>query len=147
MELDRDFNEFVASFIAHDVRFLIVGGYALAVHGVPRATGDLDTWVVMSDENSERIMDALRDFGFGAVGIEAEDFKRSESVVQLGFPPFRIDILTTIDGVQFEQAWARRVEVEIGGLLIPFIGRDDLIANKIAVGRPQDVADVRRLTE
>lgn len=145
MDLDKDFSEFVESFIAHEVRFLIVGGYALAAHGLPRFTGDLDAWVWVDAANSERIVTALKDFGFGDVGITVSDFARENSVVQLGFPPHRIDILTSIDGVKFNDAWDRRVIVSVAHLEIPFISREDLIVNKRTVGRPQDIADVERL--
>jgi len=147
MELDKDFSEFVELCIAHDVRFLIVGGYALAAHGLPRATGDLDAWVFAGRANAERILAVLEDFGFGEVGVVLEDFEGKNSVVQLGYPPFRIDILTSIDGVDFEAAWLRRVEVRVGNVVVPFIGREDLIANKKAAGRPQDLVDVDRLTK
>ena len=147
MELDKDFKEFVELFIAHDVQFLIVGGYALAAHGLPRATGDLDAWVWANEDNAKRIIEALDEFGFGEVGVTISDFERADSVVQLGFPPYRIDILTSVDGVSFEAAWANRVVVDIDQMTVPFIGRADLIANKIAAGRPQDIADVQRLTQ
>ncbi|NQW59888.1 hypothetical protein HQ459_03815 [bacterium] len=147
MELDKDFNEFVELFIAHDVQFLIIGGYALAAHGFPRATGDLDAWVWASDTNAAKIITALDAFGFANVGISVSDFLREDSVVQLGYPPYRIDILTSIDGLEFAEAWASRVMVRINNMDVPFISRDDLITNKTAVGRPQDIADVQRLTE
>lgn len=147
MELDKDFKEFVELFIAHDVQFLIVGGYALAAHGLPRATGDLDAWVWANEDNAKRIIEALDEFGFGEVGVTVSDFERADSVVQLGFPPYRIDILTSVDGVSFEAAWANRVVVDIDQIKVPFIGRADLIANKTAAGRPQDIADVQRLTQ
>lgn len=147
MELDKDFSEFVESFIEHDVRFMIVGGYALAAHGLPRATGDLDAWVWIDPANAQRIVAALRDFGFGQMEISESDFTRSDSVVQLGYPPYRIDILTSIDGVEFEEAWDRRLTVELQGLSVPVIGRNDLIVNKRAAGRRQDLADVERLTK
>ena len=146
MEFDPDFREFIESFIAHDVRFLIVGGYALAAHGLPRATGDLDAWVWLGGDNAERIVAALDDFGFGGLGLSANDFESSGRVVQLGDPPYRIDILTSIDGVAFDDAWERRLAVPLGELTAPFIGRADLVVNKRAAGRPQDVADVDRLT-
>ena len=147
MELDKDFNEFVELFIAHDVQFLIIGGYALAAHGLPRATGDLDAWVWATDANATKIITALNAFGFANVGISVSDFLREDSVVQLGYPPYRIDILTSIDGLEFAEAWASRVMVRINNMDVPFISRDDLITNKTAVGRPQDIADVQRLTE
>lgn len=146
MQLDQDFNEFVGLFLDNDVRFLIVGGYAVAAHGLPRLTGDLDAWIWVGDDNASRVIQALAEFGFGTLGLTVDDFNHRDSVVQLGYPPHRIDILTDIDGVSFESAWEQRIEVEIGGRSVPFIGRDDLIANKRASGRPQDVADVARLT-
>lgn len=138
-------NEFVGLFLDHQVRFLIVGGYALAAHGLPRLTGDLDAWVWISDENASRVIRALTDFGFGSLGLTADDFNRPDSIVQLGYPPYRIDILTEIDGVSFDAVWDRHIEVEIGSRRVPFIGREDLITNKRTSGRPQDIADVARL--
>ena len=147
MDLNPDFNEFVASFVDNDVRFLIVGGYALAAHGLPRYTGVLDVWVWVDAENAQRVVAALTSFGFGSLGLEADDFTRPDVVVQLGYPPLRIDVLTSIDGVRFEAAWPRRLIIPIDGLDVPFISRDDLIANKRAADRPQDRADVARLLQ
>ena len=146
MQLDPDFREFVASFNEHEVRYLIVGGYALAAHGLPRATGDLDAWVWVNDQNAERILEALHAFGFGGLGLTAGDFDHPDAVIQLGYPPYRIDILTSIDGVAFEDAWERRISVDVDGLHLDVISRDDLVRNKIAADRPQDRADVHRLT-
>ena len=146
MELDKDFNEFVELFLEHNVRFLIVGGYALAAHGLPRATGDLDAWVWIKPENAQNIMRALNAFGFQNLSLTESDFSKEDSIIQLGYPPFRIDILTSIDGVAFDQAWEKKIVVELNGMNVPFIGRDDLITNKKAAGRPQDIADVSRLT-
>lgn len=146
MKLDKDFNEFVALFVASDVRFLIVGGYALAAHGLPRATGDLDAWVWSNPENAAKVRSALEEFGFSGLGITTDDFSRTDSIVQLGYPPYRIDILTSIDGVEFDAAWDNRLMVDLDGVEVPFISRTDLIVNKRAAGRPQDVADVKRLT-
>ena len=146
MELDKDFNEFVELFLEHNVRFLIVGGYALAAHGLPRATGDLDAWVWVNPENAQNIMRALNAFGFQNLSLTESDFSTEDSIIQLGYPPFRIDILTSIDGVAFDQAWEKKIVVELNGMNVPFIGRDDLITNKKATGRPQDIADVSRLT-
>lgn len=147
MEFDQDFNEFVALLGRHNVRYMIVGGYALAAHGLPRATGDLDAWIWTDPDNADRMMKALDEFGFGGLGIEHADLVSPDCVVQLGFPPYRIDILTHISGVEFEAAWTRHIEVSLGDVIVPFIGRDDLIVNKRATGRPQDVADVLRLTQ
>ncbi|CAN5779391.1 nucleotidyl transferase AbiEii/AbiGii toxin family protein [soil metagenome] len=145
MDLDRDFREFVGSFIGHEVRFLLIGGYALAAHGLPRATGDLDTWVWLDRDNASKIIAALDEFGFGSLGLSVDDFVEPEIVVQLGYPPHRIDIITSIDGVDFDDAWERRMMVNVGGVEVPIIGREELILNKIAAGRPQDLADVARL--
>jgi predicted nucleotidyltransferase len=146
MELDKDFNEFVELFLEHNVRFLIVGGYALAAHGLPRATHHLDAWVWVNPKNAQNIMRALNAFGFQNLSLTESDFSKEDAIVQLGYPPFRIDILTSIDGVAFDQAWEKKVVVELNGMKVPFIGREDLIANKKAAGRPQDLADVSRLT-
>jgi hypothetical protein len=142
--LDQDFNEFVRLFLDNDVRFLIVGGYAMAAHGLPRYTGDLDTWVWINEQNAERILNALVAFGFGSLDISVEDFQKPNTVLQLGFPPHRIDVLTGIDGVSFDDAWQRRVIVDVEDIQLPFISREDLIANKRAAARPQDLADVVR---
>jgi len=147
MRLSRDFNEFVASFLNHDVQFLVVGGYALAAHGLPRYTGDLDVWIALNHENASNVLDALTAFGFGDVGLTIDDFLVPDRVIQLGNPPLRIDILNSIEGVTFEQSWERRMDVELDTVVVPFIGRDDLIENKRTANRPQDVADVIRLTE
>ncbi len=145
MDLSRDFNEFVGYFIAHDVRFLIVGGYAVAAHGHPRYTKDLDVWVRVDRDNGDRILAALDDFGFGDLGLTIDDFLADETVVQLGREPQRIDVLTFITGVDFDEAWERRVLVEVQGLMIPVIGRSDLRQNKLATGRPRDLADAADL--
>ena len=121
MELDKDFNEFVELFLEHNVRFLIVGGYALAAHGLPRATGDLDAWVWVNPENAQNIMRALNAFGFQNLSLTESDFSKEDSIIQLGYPPFRIDILTSIDGVAFDQAWEKRIVVELNGMNVPFI--------------------------
>jgi hypothetical protein len=147
MQLDRDFKEFVASFIDSDVRFLIVGGYALAAHGAPRFTGDFDAWVLVDPENADRVVRALDEFGFGGLGLTSADFSSPDVVVQLGYPPHRIDILTSIDGVEFSDAWSSRMVVRVDEVEIPFIGRNELLANKRAAGRPQDLADVAALEQ
>jgi hypothetical protein len=146
MKLDKDFNEFVELFVAKDVRFLVVGGYALAAHGYPRATDDFDAWVWANSENAEKIIEGLTEFGFGKLNLSADDFTTLDRVVQLGYPPYRIDIITSISGVEFDTAWANRLVVDVDGLQVPFIGRDDLLANKRATGRPKDLLDVEYLT-
>lgn len=145
MELNRDYQEFLQSFVSRDVRFLIVGGYALAAHGHPRYTKDLDVWVWADPSNSSRIIEALEDFGFGDLGLSAGDFEQAGVVVQLGREPQRIDILTFATGLEFADAYERRMLVEIGGLEVPFVSLDDLRANKRAAGRLRDLADLEDL--
>ena len=141
---NRDFREFIALLNSSGVKFLIVGGHAVAFHGHPRFTGDLDVWIATHPGNAARVQRALKDFGFGNL-FKAEDFSRPGYAIQLGRPPYRIDLLTSIDGVQFAAAYKRRKTVKAGGLKLPFIGLDDLLANKRAAARPQDSADVSKL--
>jgi hypothetical protein len=124
---------------------MVVGGYALAAHGRPRYTGDIDFWVKPTERNAARLIAALNQFGFGAVGLTLADFTRSNSVVQLGYPPSRIDLLTSIDGVDFEAAYVRCLQFEIDGVTLPILHVEDLKTNKRAVGRPQDLADLESL--
>lgn len=145
MKLDPDFREFIECCVARDVRFLIVGGYALAAHGHPRFTKDLDVWLWLDAENAGRVVAALDDFGFGSLGLGPADFTEPGTVVQLGHPPKRIDLLTSIDGVDFDECWVARREIDIEGTAVPFIDVEHLVANKRASGRPQDIADVAAL--
>ena len=143
--MDRNFRDMLSALRAAHAEFLIVGAHALAVHGRPRATGDLDLWVRPTEENAGRVYLALVEFGAPLHGITAADFATPDTVYQIGLPPSRIDILTGIDGVTFDEAWPRRVLVSQPGLELPVLGRDDLIANKRAAGRPKDLADVAEL--
>ena len=145
MELNPDFQEFLRSFVAHDVRFLIVGGYALAAHGHPRYTKDLDVWVWPDPTNSERVVAALEEFGFGGLGLTAADFEEPDVVVQLGREPQRIDILTFATGLVFDDAYEHRAIVDVGGVQAPFVSVDDLRNNKLATGRLRDLADAAEL--
>jgi len=145
MKLSRDFSEFLASLDAEGVRYLLVGGYALAAHGIPRFTKDIDIWVACDPVNADRILAALTRFGFQSIGLTKEDLLDPRGIVQLGYPPLRIDILTGISGVEFESSWKRRIEVVWDGCKIPVIHREDLIANKRASGRLRDLADVEDL--
>jgi hypothetical protein len=146
MRLDRDFREFIECCVAHEVRFLIVGGYAVAAHGHPRFTKDIDVWLWTDQRNAERLIAALDDFGFGSLGLTATDFTEPEVVIQLGYPPKRIDHLTSIDGVNFDACYPDRLVVDIeDGFSVPFIDRTNLLKNKRAAARPQDLADVAAL--
>lgn len=147
MRLDRDFSEFIACCVARDVRFLIVGGYAVAAHGHPRYTKDLDVWTWVDPDNAQKLIDALGDFGFGSLELTPADFLEADSVVQLGYPPKRIDILTTVDGLTFEDCYPERVTITIDGVPVPFIDLGNLRRNKAAAGRPQDLADLAALED
>jgi hypothetical protein len=145
MPLPKGWRAFIESLNSIGVEYLNVGSVALAQHGFPRYTGDLDILVHNSPENGERLERALQAFGFGTLGLKAADFVGPYQVVQLGVVPNRIDLLPSITGVCFAEAWAERIEVELEGILIKFIGRKALIQNKKATGRPQDLADLAAL--
>ncbi|HET7479376.1 MAG TPA: hypothetical protein VFJ72_07675 [Rubrobacteraceae bacterium] len=123
----------------------MVGGYAVALHGHPRYTKDVDIWVGTDEENAGRLIRAIEDFGFGSLGLKAEDFLVPDQIVQLGYPPSRIDLITTLPGVLFEECYASRVEVHVDGLTIHFIDLENLKSNKRASGRYQDLADLENL--
>jgi hypothetical protein len=128
------------------VRFLLIGGHAMAVHARPRHTEDLDLFLDATRANAPRVLRALVDFGFGSVAPPLELLARPEKVFMLGRVPYRIDLLTRIDGVDFRKAWAGRVEAQLGDLRVNVIGKRELILNKLAAGRPKDLADVAALT-
>ena len=130
---------------AEGAEYLLVGAYALAVHGVPRATGDIDLWVRPSSDNAQRVLAALRRFGAPLTNLTERDLTTAGTVFQIGIAPRRIDLLTSIDGVEFDDAWGERRPVEIEGLQISVLSRAHLIRNKKATGRPQDIADAARL--
>ena len=143
--MNRDFVEMLSAFSAEGVEYLVVGSHAVGVHAVPRATGDLDLWVRPSPENARRVLEALRKFGAPMADLEPGDFERANHVVQLGVVPYRIDLLTSLSGVDFAEAWPSRHVVLREGMNIPVLGREDLIRNKRATGRTQDLADVEVL--
>jgi hypothetical protein len=132
----------LSALFAEKVEFLLVGAYALAAHGFPRATGDLDIWSRRSSENAERVWRALERFRVPLGHLALADLKSPDIVFQIGVAPNRIDVLTSIDAVDFEEAWSRRTEIELGGRSVAVLGREDMIRNKKAVGRPKDLADV-----
>jgi hypothetical protein len=142
--LNEDFTDLLQALISEKAKFIIVGAFALAAHGVPRTTGDLDLWIETTPENTDKIWKALLNFGAptGVLGISKQDLATPNLVVQLGLPPRRIDLLTEISGVSFEEAWPARMLKTIDGLELPFIARDLLIKNKRATGRPKDLLDV-----
>jgi hypothetical protein len=143
--LTSDFKEFVALFNSNQVEYLVVGGYALAAFGHPRYTGDLDFWIGTDPENAEKVVSVLAQFGFASLGMGKDDLTRPNQVLQLGFAPARIDLLTSIDGVEFADCYARKTVVQMDGLGICFISQDDFKRNKRATGRHKDLADVEAL--
>ena len=147
MEVQPDFKELFALFNAHGVNYLIVGGYALAFHGAPRFTGDIDIFVKPDLENARHILKALKEFGFPSAQLTLEDFQSPEKVVQLGVPPVRIDIITSLTGVSWEEAYAGRKKGAYGDAIVCYLGRAQLLANKKATGRKKDVADLESLGE
>jgi Nucleotidyl transferase of unknown function (DUF2204) len=142
--LNNDFKEFAELLNARGVDYLVVGGYALAAHGHPRYTGDIDFWVRPSADNIHRLLMVLHDFGFASLGLTAADFL-PDVVIQLGHPPRRIDLLTHIDGVEFEACYAQRERVELNGHMLNIIGLADFKTNKRATGRLKDQADLESL--
>lgn len=141
----QDFKEFVELLIKHNVAYLVVGGYAVGVHGHPRYTGDLDIWLNPTRENAEKIVLCVNEFGFGSFGLDVSDFIKLGNVVQLGYPPLRIDLLTQIDGVSFDECFAQKLCVDIENLTVNFISYNDLLRNKKASGRRKDLEDIDNL--
>ncbi|MBK8596575.1 MAG: hypothetical protein IPP07_10790 [Holophagales bacterium] len=145
--MERDFVEMLSALNAAGVEYLVVGAHAMAAHGVPRATGDLDIWVRATSENAPRVLDALREFGAPLFDLTLDDLSKPENVFQIGVVPVRIDLLTSITGVGFEEAWAGRMEILVEGVPFGVIGRVDLLRNKRATGRPKDLLDAATLEE
>jgi hypothetical protein len=147
MEVQQDFRDLLALFNAHKVDYIIVGAHALAYHGAPRYTGDMDILVRPDPENARRILSALNKFGFGSLGVTVEDLALPDKVVQLGITPVRVDIITSITGVSWEDALAGRVAGTYGGLKVYYIGKKEFILNKRAIGRKKDLADLEAMGE
>lgn len=145
MEVFEDFEEFFRLLNDRNVRYLVVGGYAFAIHARPRFTNDLDIWILGERDNAERLLRVLRDFGFGDLNITINDLTAPERVIQIGYPPLRIDIITTIDGVKFPEAWKRKDTGSYGKQKVNFISKEDLIRNKKATGRSIDLQDLKEL--
>ena len=141
----QDFREFIELLIKHNAEYLIVGGYAVGIHGHPRYTGDLDIWLNPSQKNAELILKCVNEFGFSSYGLLLSDFTKPGNVIQLGYPPLRIDLLTEIDGVTFEECYENRKEITMDDLRINFIGYRDLLKNKKKTGRPKVIDDIENL--
>jgi hypothetical protein len=147
MEVQKDFKELLELLNARKVEYVIVEGYALAFHGAPRYTGDIDILVRPDSENAGKVLAALTDFGFGSTGLVAADFQKPDQVIQLGFPPVRIDLVTSISGVSWDEVAAGRQKGMYGPVRVDYIGRQELIRNKRAAGRKKDMADIEALEE
>jgi predicted nucleotidyltransferase len=145
VKLQTDLREFIALLNSRAVEYLIVGGHAVAFHGYPRFTGDIDFFIRPTAENAARIVAVLGDFGFGEAGLDVPTLTQPDKVIQLGRPPNRIDLLTSISGVEFSDAWEERVAADLDGMLVQFIGKQSLLRNKRAAGRAKDLADVEAL--
>lgn len=143
--IPNDFKELLALLNSHKVDYLVVGAYALALHGSPRFTGDLDIYVKPDPENARRILATLNEFGFGSLQVEEKDLTELNRVIQLGFPPVRIDILTSLTGLNWEESLAGRLKGELGGIPVLFLGKKEYIHNKKALGRQKDLADAEVL--
>lgn len=145
MVLNTDFREFIELLNAKGVKYLVVGGYAVAYHGYPRYTKDIDFWVWLNRENAEKIVEVIREFGFVSLGLTVEDFLDEENVIQLGYPPARIDLLTDLSGVDFKECFEKREVYNLDGIEINFIDLENLIRTKMATGRPHDKIDADEL--
>ena len=147
--MSEDYRDFLAELVKAEARFLVVGAHALSVHGLPRATVDLDVWIDRTPGNTRRVWRALAEFGapVNDLGIKEQDLQQPDVVIQLGLPPLRIDLLTSVSGITFDEAWPDRVETDFEGVGVPFLGRAALIRNKRATGRLKDLADLESLGE
>jgi hypothetical protein len=145
MVLNKDFREFIELLNSHNIKYLVVGGYAVTVHGYPRYTNDIDIWFWIDKTNAENLIKALKDFGFGSLDIKVDDFLNPNKVVQLGYPPNRIDLLTSISGVEFDECYPKKVTINIAGISVYLIDIESLKKNKKASGRHKDLNDLENL--
>ena len=145
MELDRDFKEFIALLNERQVEYLIVGGYAVVAYGYHRFTGDLDVWINPSTENAKKILDVLKAFGFGKLKLTLRDLTSKDKIIQLGYEPLRIDLITSVEGLDFVDCYRRRKSRKADGIKIHLLGLDDLRKNKKLVGRDRDLEDYKHL--
>lgn len=145
INLAPDFKDFLNLCHSHEVRFMIIGGYAVVYYSRPRYTGDLDLWVDASQENALRVVAALHDFGLTGPDVTTEMITNQNQIIRMGFEPMRLELFTRIPGVKFSDCYPRRVEVSIGSLMLPFLSLEDLKANKRASGRPKDLQDLEEL--
>ena len=147
MVLNQDFKEFLQSLNDNNVRYLVIGGYAMAFHGHPRYTKDLDIWIDLEQSNATKIVQALRDFGFASLNLEPTDFLEPDTTIQLGYPPSRIDLLMGLAGAAFDECFLLRKVETVEGIKINIIDKNNLVRLKQEAGRPQDLADIENLSE
>ena len=145
MELDEDFREFIELLNEHQVDYLVIGGYAVNYHGYPRYTRDIDIWLWMTESNIKKLISAIKDFGFRDLNLEIRDFMTPENIIQLGYEPYRIDLLVDVEGVNFKECFERRIEGDLDGTTVKFLSLQDLITAKKKAGRFQDLADAEQL--
>ena len=145
--LNQDFKEFRQLLNDNQVKYLVIGGYAVAVHGHPRYTKDIDIWIEISEENAQKLVTALTQFGFESLGLTSEDFQTPHQIIQLGYPPNRIDLITNPDGIDFQTCYDSKIEVTLNDVPVKFINLDNLKKNKLASGRLQDLADLEKLQD
>ena len=145
LNLTQDFKDFLKLLTENHARYLIIGGYAVGYYGYPRATADLDIWVEINQENAKALVNTITNFGFSKTDVKEGDFLKEGKIIRMGFPPFRIEIITSISGVTFEDCYKRKLEIEEQGIKICLISREDLIENKKAAGRFKDKADLEKL--
>jgi len=145
--LNQDFREFIQLLNDNQVKYLVIGGYAVAVHGHPRYTKDIDIWIEISEENAQKLVTALTQFGFESLGLTSEDFQTPNQIIQLGYPPNRIDLITNPDGIDFQTCYDSKIEVTLNDIPVKFINLDNLKKNKLASGRLQDLADLEKLQD
>jgi hypothetical protein len=145
--LNQDFKEFIQLLNDNQVKYLVIGGYAVAVHGHPRYTKDIDIWIEISEENAQKLVTALTQFGFKSLGLTSEDFQTPHQIIQLGYPPNRIDLITNPDGIDFQTCYDSKIEVTLNDVPVKFINLDNLKKNKLASGRLQDLADLEKLQD
>jgi predicted nucleotidyltransferase len=145
IQLAQDFKEFLKLLNSKNVEYLVVGGYAVGFYGYPRATGDMDIWIAVNETNAHRVFEIVKDFGFNIPGLTESLFEQKDKVIRMGNPPLRIEILTSISGIDFEKSYQNRKIEQIEGIPVNFIGFQDLIKNKKASGRHKDLDDVEHL--
>jgi predicted nucleotidyltransferase len=145
MELDKDFKEFIELLNAHDVQYLVIGEYAVNFHGYPRYTKNIDFWLWMTDENIEKLLQVIKSLGFGSLGLDKNDSSDADNIIQLGYEPYRIDLLMDVNGVDFQECYNRRIDGEIETVKVKFLSIDDLIVAKKNAGKLQDLADAEQL--